>query len=144
MGVLSSVVPFVNMEIYVAGIAATIGDLNIWLVAVIAGIGQAAGKVPWYEVSRSSMRWSFVRRQMARPRWQRRYDRLQRQTENKPWLAVSLLFSSALVAVPPLAVTAVLAGQLNFNRVLFYATIVVGRTLQFAVLLSGVGWLAHM
>jgi len=28
--------------------------------------------------------------------------------------------------------------------VLFHATIIVGRTLQFAVLLSGVAWLTHL
>jgi len=55
-----------------------------------------------------------------------------------------LIFSSALVALPPLAITAVLAGQLQFSRVLFYAMIIVGRTLQFAALLGGIAFLTHL
>ncbi len=144
VGVLSSVFPLVNMEIYIGGIAATIGSINIWLVAFVAGVGQAVGKVPWYEVSRSAMQWRFIRRRMERPDWQRRYDKVQQLSRERPWVATALLFSSSLIAIPPLAVTAVLAGQLQFNRVLFHATIIVGRTLQFAALLSGVAWLTHL
>lgn len=144
VGVLSSVFPLVNMEIYIGGIAATIGDLNIWLVAFVAGVGQAVGKIPWYEVSRSSMQWAFIRRRMESPGWQRRYDRVHRLSRERPRMATALLFSSSLIAIPPLAITAVLAGQLEFNRALFHLTIVVGRTLQFAALLSGVAWLTHL
>ncbi len=57
---------------------------------------------------------------------------------------MALLFASSLIAIPPLAITAVLAGQLEFSRVLFYLTIVAGRTLQFAALLGGVSWLADL
>lgn len=144
MGVLSSVFPLVNMEIYIGGVAATVGDLNIWLVALAGGIGQSVGKVPWYEVSRSSMNWGFVRRRMERPEWQSRYAKVKQRSHDRPWLTAAFLFSSALVALPPLAITAVLAGQLEFNRAPFHATIIVGRTLQFAALLGGVAWLTQV
>jgi membrane protein YqaA with SNARE-associated domain len=143
MGVLSAVFPLVNMEAYIAGVAALIGDLNIWLVASVAGVGQAVGKIPWYEVSRSSMHWTYVRRKMENPDWQRRYERIKTTTDDRPWLGVALLFASSLIAIPPLAITAVLAGQLQFKRVAFHSTIIVGRTLQFAVLLGGVAWLTR-
>ncbi|MDQ3485276.1 MAG: VTT domain-containing protein, partial [Actinomycetota bacterium] len=129
--------PLVNMEVYIAGVAATMDDFDIWLVALVGGIGQSVGKVPWYEVSRNSMQWGFVRRRMERPEWQRRYAKVKQQSHDRPWLAAALLFTSALVALPPLAITAVLAGQLEVSRVLFHSTIIVGRTLQFAALLSG-------
>ena len=144
VGVVSSVFPLVNMEVYVGGVAATMDDFNIWLVALVGGIGQSVGKLPWYEVSRNSMQWGFVRRRMERPQRQSRYTRVKQQSHDRPWLAATFLFTSALVALPPLAVTAVLAGQLEVDRVLFHATIIVGRTLQFAVLLSGVAWLTHL
>ena len=67
MGVLSAVIPLINMEAYIAGIAALLGDINIWLVALVAGIGQAIGKIPWYEVSRRSMDWSLPARSGAPP-----------------------------------------------------------------------------
>lgn len=143
MGVVSAVFPLVNMEAYIAGIAALLGDINIWLIAVVAGIGQAVGKIPWYEVSRRSMSWSYVRRKMDNPDWQRRYERVRAITDDRPWVGIALLFASSLLAVPPLAITAVLAGQLQFNRVAFHTAIIVGRTLQFAALLGGVAWLTH-
>jgi membrane protein YqaA with SNARE-associated domain len=143
MGVLSSLVPLINMETYVVGIGALIGDINIWLVAFVAGVGQSIGKIPWYEVSRRSMDWAYIKRKMEQPEWQRRYDKVKQTTDDRPWLGIALLFASSLIAIPPLAITAVLAGQLKFNRVAFHATIIVGRTLQFAALLGGVAWLTH-
>jgi len=143
MGVLSAVFPLVNMEAYIAGIAALIGDINIWLVALVAGAGQAVGKIPWYEVSRRSMDWSYIKKKMAQPDWQKRYEKVKATTDNRPWVGIALLFASSLVAVPPLAITAVLAGQLKFSRLAFYVTIVTGRTLQFAALLGGVAWLTQ-
>ncbi len=144
MGVLSSVFPLVNMELYIGGVAAILGSFNLWLVALAGGIGQAVGKLPWYEASRRSLHWRFVRQRMERPEWKRRYAKVRQQSQDKPLLVTGLLFSSSLVALPPLALTAVLAGQLEFNRTLFYATIVVGRTLQFAALLGGVSWLTSL
>ena len=144
MGVLTAVFPLINMEAYILGVGALADDINIWLVATVAGIGQAVGKIPWYEVSRSSMEWRYVRRKMENPDWRRRYDQVRTLTERKPWLGLTLVFTSALVAVPPLAITAVLAGQLRFPRLAFHAAIVVGRTLQFAALLGGVAWVTHL
>jgi membrane protein YqaA with SNARE-associated domain len=132
------------MEVYIGGVAATMDDFDIWLVALVGGIGQSVGKVPWYEVSRSSMQWDFVRRRMERPGWQLRYTKIKQRSHDRPLLAAALLFTSALVALPPLAITAVLAGQLEVNRALFHATIIVGRSLQFAALLGGVAWLTHL
>lgn len=143
MGVLSAVFPLVNMEAYIAGIAALLGDINVWLVALVAGLGQAVGKIPWYEVSRSSMNWSYIRRKMENPDWRRRYERVKSTTDDRPWVGIALLFASSLIAIPPLAITAVLAGQLRFNRFAFYTTITVGRTLQFAALMGGIAWLTH-
>ncbi len=143
MGVLSALFPLINMEAYIAGVAAIIGDINIWLLAFVAGVGQAVGKIPWYEVSRSSMEWPYIRRKLENPDWRRRYDRVKNLTDERQWVGLALLFASSLVAIPPLAITAVLAGQLQFSRVLFYITIIVGRTLQFAALLGGIAWLTH-
>lgn len=144
MGVLTAVFPLINMEAYILGVGALADDINIWLVATVAGVGQAVGKIPWYEVSRSSMNWRYVRRKMDNPDWRRRYDKVRTLTESKPWLGLTLVFTSALVAVPPLAITAVLAGQLRFPRLAFHTAIVVGRTLQFAALLGGVAWVTHL
>lgn len=144
LGVVSALFPLINMEAYVVGVGAIVGDLNVWLIALVGGIGQALGKIPWYEVSRTSMNWGYVRRKLEDPRWARRHRSVQTRVANRPWVAHAVVFSSSLVAVPPLAVTAVLAGQLRINRVAFYGSVVVGRTLQFAALLLGIGMIAHL
>ena len=144
LGVVSALFPLINMEAYVVGVGAIVGDLNIWLIALVGGIGQALGKIPWYEVSRTSMSWGFVRRKLEDPKWGPRYETVRFRVADRPWVALGVVFSSSLIAVPPLAVTAVLAGQLRCNRVAFYGSVVVGRTLQFAALLLGIGMLAHL
>jgi membrane protein YqaA with SNARE-associated domain len=144
VGVVSAVFPLVNMEAYVIGVAAVVGDLDIWLVALVGGIGQALGKIPWYEVSRSSMNWAYVRRKLSDPGWGQRFQSVHDRVADRPWVALAVVFTSSLIAVPPLAVTAVLAGQLRCNRVAFYGSIVVGRTVQFAALLLGIDALMHL
>ena len=143
MGVLSAVFPLVNMEAYIAGIAALMGNINIWLVALVAGLGQAIGKIPWYEVEPPLDGLVLHPKKMEQPDWRRRYDKVKATTDNRPWVGIALLFASSLIAIPPLAITAVLAGQLEFNRLAFYATITIGRTLQFAALLGGVAYIVH-
>jgi len=141
VGVVSAAFPLVNMEVFITGLGVAVGEPNIWFIALSGGLGQAVGKIPWYEASRRSMDWGYIRKKMEKPKWKRRYDKVRSVSEERPWVGMAMLFSSALVAVPPLAITTVLAGQLRFSRPLFYLAIVVGRTLQFAALLGGVSWL---
>ncbi len=144
VGVVSSVLPFINMEAYILGVASVVEDPHVWLIAVAGGIGQALGKIPWYEVSRNSLQWSFVRKKLDDPRWAGRYEAVRTRVDDRPWVAFGVLFTSALVAIPPLAITAVLAGQLELNRPMFYTVIVIGRTVQFAALLQGVAVLTEL
>lgn len=141
MGVLSSVVPIVNMEAYIVALAATMDNPNEWLLALAGGIGQSIGKIPWYEVSRSSLNWAWVKRRMDNPTFQKRFARVVEFTHDRPIVAFGVLFTSSLVAVPPLAITAVLAGQIKMPRTLFHLAIVTGRTIQFTVLLGGAHYL---
>ncbi|MGH3507897.1 MAG: hypothetical protein ACRDO2_11905, partial [Nocardioidaceae bacterium] len=83
-------------------------------------------------------------RKLEDPKWGPRYETVRARVADRPWVALAVVFSSSLIAVPPLAITAVLAGQLRCNRVAFYGSVVVGRTLQFAALLLGIGMLAHL
>jgi membrane protein YqaA with SNARE-associated domain len=144
MGVVSALFPLVNMEAFIVGVGAMADEPSIWVVALVGGLGQAVGKVPWYEVSRTSLHWGFVRKKLEDPRWQTRYQAVHDRVAQRPLIALVVLFASSLVAVPPLAITTVLAGQLEVNRALFYSTVAVGRALQFAALLLGVGALAEI
>ena len=75
---------------------------------------------------------------METPRWQQQYDKWTSRIDDRPWVGMALLFFSSTLGFPPLAIMAVLAGQLRFNRLWFYLTTFVGRALRFAAVLGGV------
>ncbi len=143
VAVASALFPLINIEAYIAGVAALVTTFGIWPVSLVAAAGQAVGKVFWYEVGRSSMKWSYIQKKMESPRWQVQYDRMKTRIDDRPWVGMALLFFSATLGFPPLAIMAVLAGQLRFNRFSFYVTTFVGRTLRFAAVLGGVSLLAR-
>ena len=143
VAVASALFPLINIEAYIAGVGALVDTYGVWPVAIVAGAGQAVGKILWYEVGRSSMNWSYIQKKMESPGWQKQYDKVKNRIDDRPWVGVALSFASALLGFPPLAIMAVFAGQLKFNPITFYATVFVGRTLRFAAVLGGVGWISH-
>lgn len=140
VAMLSALCPLVNLELYMAGVGALGPTTGFWSVVLLAAAGQSLGKLFWYQVGRSSLNWSFIRRKIESPRWKNQFEKLKRKTEQRPWVGVGLVFASATAGLPPLAIMAVLTGQLHFSRVVFVATTFVGRTLRFAVVLGGVSW----
>lgn len=144
VGVASALIPVINIEAYIAAIGAVGDSYGLWPVSLVAGAGQTLGKVCWYEAGRSSMRWPPIQKRMSSPSWQRQYDKVKRRTDEKPWVGVGLLFLSAVVGIPPLAIMAVLAGQLKFNRFWFFVTTFIGRALRFAAVLGGVSYLTDL
>jgi len=143
VAVASALIPLINIEAYIAGVAALVDSYGVWPLSLVAAAGQLLGKIVWYEVGRSSMNWAYVQKKMATPSWQRQYDKVKTRTDKRPWTGSALLFLSATVGFPPLAIMAVLAGQLRFHRLWFYVTTFVGRTLRFAAVLGGVSFLTH-
>ena len=140
VAILSALCPFVNLELYLAGVGVFGQAAGFWPLVAMAAAGQATGKLFWFQVGRSSMNWSFIRRKTESPRWKNQFDKVKRQTERRPWVGTALVLGSATVGLPPLAIMAVLSGQLHFNRLGFVATTFVGRTMRFAVLVGGVSW----
>lgn len=141
VAVASALIPLINIEAYIAGIGALVANFGILPVSLVAGAGQTVGKIFWYEAGRSSLRWSYIKKKMESPGWKRRYDRLYQTTQRRPWMGMLLLFASAVTGFPPLAIMAVLAGQLRFHRIWFYGFTFVGRTIRFAIVLGGVAWI---
>ena len=140
VAMLSALCPLVNLELYMAGVGAFGAATGFWSVVLLAAAGQSLGKLFWYQVGCSSLRWGFIQRKTESPRWKNQFEKLKRQTDQRPWVGVGLVFASATAGLPPLAIMAVLTGQLHFSRVMFVATTFVGRTLRFAVVLGGVSW----
>lgn len=143
VAVASALFPLINIEAYIAGISALVDNYGIWTVSLVTAAGQAVGKILWYEVGRSSLNWRYIQRKMERPGWKRQYERVKAQTDEREWAGIGLLFISATVGFPPLAIMAVLAGQLQFHRFWFYFVTFVGRALRFAAVLGGVAWLSQ-
>jgi len=141
VAVASALFPLINIEAYIAGIGALVENYGIWTVSLVAAAGQAVGKIFWYELGRSSIHWSYVKKRMDSPGWQRQYHRVRQQSDARPGMGLVLLSLSAVVGFPPLAIMAVVAGQLEWHRFMFYATTFVGRALRFAAVLGGVAWL---
>jgi membrane protein YqaA with SNARE-associated domain len=141
VAVASALFPLINIEAYIAGVSALGDSLGIWQLSCVAAAGQAVGKVFWYEIGRTSMNWRYIRNKMESTRWQQQYAKVTDRIDNRPWVGMTLLFLSATLGIPPLAIMAVLAGQLHFHRFWFYLTTFVGRAIRFAAVLGGVGLL---
>ena len=137
----SALLPFVNIEAYLAAVGAAIRDVGVWEVAAAAAIGQTAGKVGLYYAADWAMRLPWIRKKMASPKWARSYERWQTWIDEHPGGTRGLLFASASVGFPPLYVMAVLAGQLRVNIWLFVSTCLVGRYIRFLVLLGAADWI---
>ncbi len=134
---ISALVPLVNAEAYLAGIGVIVDSGDVWALSVVAALGQMTGKAVWYQVGRSSLQWPWVRRKTQSARWQQRYQAWQDRTQGHPGLTGLLLFTSAIVGLPPFALVSVLAGQLRVPFGLFLITGLVGRTARFATILGG-------
>lgn len=140
----SALVPLINIEVYLIGLAAVTSTEHVWLLAAIAGVGQMIGKLVWFYLGANALRWGWVRRKMENPKAQAKLELWRSRTHDRPLVAALLLFLSAAGGFPPFAIVAVIAGQLRLNVLLFLAVGIVGRTLRFAAFLGGADWLSHL
>ena len=141
---VSALVPVVNLEAYL-GLRAALADVNdLWLLGFVAAAGQMGGKVIWYLIGASSLEWGWIKRRVEKPKAQARLATWQTRTEERPLLAGTLVFASAVTGLPPFAIVAVLAGQLRMNLVAFFVLGLAGRWLRFSAVLGSIGWLQHV
>jgi len=140
----SAVIPFINIEAYLAAVGAAIQDVGVWWVAGAAAVGQTAGKVALYYAADWAMRLPWIKRKMATPKWKESYERWAKRVQERPNETAVLLFASASLGFPPLYVMAVLAGQLKVNISLFVATCLIGRYIRFLVILGAADWFIHL
>jgi len=145
----SALIPFLNAEAYISGVAAMAGDqldttLGLWVLAIVAAGGQMVGKTVWYMAGRHALDWGWLARKTAKPKWQASLARWQRRIGNRTWVAALVLLASATFGFPPFAILSVIAGQLRIALPLFLVTGMVGRTLRFAGILGAASWLTHL
>jgi membrane protein YqaA with SNARE-associated domain len=138
----SALVPLINIEAYL-GVRGSVSAVdNAWLLGFAAGLGQMVGKVVWYYLGASSLRWHWVRKRIETPKAQARLDTWRTRTHERPVLTGSLVFLSAFSGFPPFAIVAVLAGQLRMSLTLFFLLGLAGRWLRFTAVLGGAEWLS--
>lgn len=142
----SALIPILNVEAYLAVVAAKADSLpHLWL-ALVAALGQTLGKVVWYYAGMHSLKLAWMRKKMDTEKWQASYEKWHGRIVGRPVLAGLIVIASAITGFPPLAVIAVLAGALRMNITIFFATVLAGRTIRFWLVLEGVAiveWAFH-
>ena len=141
LGFTSALVPVINIEAYLALLAAVSDVGSVWVLALTAAVGQMFGKLLWYRIGASSLGWGWVRRKVEKPKARARLELWRARTHQRPVVAGALVFVSAVTGLPPFAVLSVVAGQLRMNLTLFLGLGLLGRWVRFAAVLGGVSWL---
>ena len=124
--VAGAIIPFLNTEVYLLGVAALAPSGFILPLVVAATLGQMVGKVVMFYGGRGVGR---VRSERVRTGVARLRERL----GGRPWLAKLVLFGSATVGLPPLYLMAVACGTLGMGVVSFFLIGTAGRLIHFAV-----------
>ncbi|GAA1969923.1 hypothetical protein GCM10009718_01820 [Isoptericola halotolerans] len=146
VSLLSGLVPVVSVEVYLGGVAAASDAAGSPAVlaglALAAGVGQTVAKVAWYLLAARSMQSRRLQRKLSQERWRLMYERWHARIAGRPVLTTAVLLASACVGFPPLMIIAVVAGSLRVPMAIYVPTVLVGRTVRFWLLLTGVGWFA--
>jgi membrane protein YqaA with SNARE-associated domain len=124
IGALSSVVPFVMIDVFVVWIALHASPIALMPLLALTAAGQLVGKLPMFFA---------VRRVAALPRLERhraRLDRWQRRWNRHPRL---VLAASAAFGLPPFSIIATAAGTFAIRTRAFCAIVLAGRGARFAV-----------
>lgn len=137
----SALLPFINIEVYLAVVATQVGTAGLVGIAVLAGLGQTLGKLVWYVVTLRGMDSRWMKKRLAKPRVKAAHDKWQARAEGRPAFMGAVNFSAAFLGVPPMLAMAAVAGSVKMSLPIFLSTCLVGRTLRFYVVLAGVSLL---
>jgi membrane protein YqaA with SNARE-associated domain len=138
---LSAIVPVVNAEVYLVGVAVASSSPR-WYLALAAAAGQVLGKVLFYLVGRGVLDLPRLRgRGTATGRWTRRLQTAQDWAGRHAWGPAALTGASAVVGLPPFAVVSLLAGTLRMRWWVFVLVGLGGRYLRFLLVLLAPGLL---
>ncbi len=137
VGAVSAVVPLVNLEIYVAAIAANDTGLVPLLIGAAAGFGQTVGKVAWYYAGLRGIESSWLRNRKKSQKTLATAEVWLERFAGRPVYPVSVLFLSSSVGFPPLMVIAVVCGAARVSLPIFAVVVFIGRTLRFAIIAYG-------
>ena len=136
----SALFPLLNAEVYLGAVGTQSTVAAALLLSLVAAAGATFGKIVWYVAARRSIDSGWVQKKLDRPKVREAYDRWEERTRGRPWYAAGVLFASSSLGLPPLLITAALAGSLHMRFWVFVVSCFVGRALRFYVILAGVAW----
>ena len=142
--IASALLPFLPMEVYVVGAAATEPTVSGAIsLGVAAGLGATVGKVIWYEAARRGIESAWAQKKLAKPKVKAGYERWRERMHGRPWYAAGVMFVAASVGIPPLLVMAAVGGMLRMPMWVFLPTVFIGRTARFSLLFLGLDLALH-
>ena len=126
--IASGIIPVVNAEIFLVGVAAVAPPSSLWMVALVGALGQMVAKTIMYLGGRGVFRLPMGKRKVDLEKVRARVER---------WRSKDLLvFVSAGLGLPPFYVIAILAGTMHFPFARFLLAGFAGRLVRFSLLLS--------
>ncbi|MFD9893594.1 hypothetical protein ACFWY9_29975 [Amycolatopsis sp. NPDC059027] len=146
----SAVIPFFSIEVFVIGLVASRPGIPWLAIGVAAAVGQVAGKLLYFLAARGSIRLPrFLHERLhrerrntrwreylrARTKWLKaKLDALRERCVRNPLWMNGTYGISALVGLPPLMATTLLAGLVRMRLSAFLVTGLAGRLVRFSVL----------
>ncbi|GAB3208223.1 VTT domain-containing protein [Marinactinospora thermotolerans] len=140
-GLLSALIPVLNVEVYLVGAAALLGDGALSAMAVAAGAGQTLGKIAYYYLGRGALDLAWLRRRGEKKigTWSRRLQRWQEKAEGRPVWTAALVAVSSFSSIPPFMVVSVFAGMARMPVWAFATVTMATRTARFLILVHAPG-----
>jgi membrane protein YqaA with SNARE-associated domain len=128
---VSAVVPWVNAELLIVGLAAVArSNQELTLFVLLASLGQMAGKCIVFSAGRRGGNASTGKAAELLTRWRHRASRT-------PWSPVALVAISSTVGIPPFYATSAVAGALRMDVRWFLIAGTCGRIVRFGALAFG-------
>lgn len=144
VSIASALLPFLPMEVYIVGAAATSPSVPAAIgLGIAAGAGATVGKIIWYEAARRGIDSKWAQKKLANPKVKAGYEKWIERMRGRPFYAAAIMFVAASVGLPPLLVMAAVGGLLKMPMWVFVPTVFVGRTIRFSFLFLGVDFAIH-
>ncbi len=124
IAVVGSLIPIISIEVFLIGVAVTIGPAEAVPLVAIASIGQVLGKLPIYYAARG------VANSLAKRR--ARLERVRLWAAR--WRPSVLLATSSVLGLPPFSLLATAAGVLAIPPRTFCVVVALGRAVRFAAI----------
>lgn len=132
---VGSVLPVVNIELYLIGVLSVMDGLPWWALALAATVGQLAGKTLFFLAGRGSVRLGERLGRMTRlgkdNRTARWLEQFRRKAEQRPVWGLAVLFLGAVTGIPPFTVMSFVSGTAGVRLLGFLGVSFVGRAAHF-------------